>query len=69
MKLQKTTRKSEKLTLAQRSTRAWNVGAIRAFRRGHEHYAAWLGKYGKLAFVAEWPEELLSAIEERYGLR
>ena len=62
-------KRAKSLTLAQRSTRAWNAGMRNAWSKGSEYYAKWLGKYGCLYHVPVWPEELLIVVEKRYGLR
>lgn len=65
----KQAKRAKTLTRAERSTRAWNAGCLHAFRKGSEFYSRWLHKYAYLYHLPEWPEELLIAVESRYGLR
>lgn len=62
------TKRAQNLTLAERSTRCWEMGWRHAWNKGPDFYAKWLGKYGFLYHLPEWPEELLIVIECRYGL-
>lgn len=62
------TMRTKSLSLAERTTRAWNAGCFNAYRRGTEYFGSWLAKYSKLMYVPVWPEEFLKIVEERYGL-